>query len=166
MCDFFELTDPRAGESYKSVNARLPIQSGDIVLGDRGYCHRDGIAYVKDCGGDMVVRLNSMSFPLLDSHSQPLHLLPMLRTLKGRQSKEWSVRFEASSRKYTARLCAVRKNSAAAQRAKEAILREAKRKQKRSRPETLKVAEYIFILTTLAKTDFNATMVLELYRAR
>lgn len=162
VCDFFELTDPRAGESYK----KLPIQSGDIVLGDRGYCHRDGVAYVKDCGGDVVVRLNSTSFPLLDSHNQPLQLLPVLRTLKGRQSKEWSVRFEASSENYSARLCAVRKSSVAAERAKEAILREAKRKQKRPRPETLEAAEYIFVLTTLAKTDFNTTMVLELYRAR
>ncbi len=162
VCDFFEITDARGGETYK----RLPIQSGDIVLGDRGYCHREGVAYVKDRGGDVVVRLNSTSFPLLSARNQPFQLLPMLRTLKGWQSKEWSVRFEASSGSYTARLCAIRKSSVAAQRAKERIIREAKKKQKHPAPATLEAAEYIFVLTTLAKTKFNTTMVLELYRAR
>ena len=90
VCDFFELGDPSTGETYK----RLPIESGDIVLGDRGYCHREGVAYVKDRGGDVIVRLNSTSFPLLTPHDQPFDLLPMLRTLRGRQSREWSVRFQ------------------------------------------------------------------------
>ena len=162
VCDFFELTDPGEGESYK----RLPVESGDIVLGDRGYCHREGVGYVKDCGGDVVVRLNSTSFPLLTHQDHHFDLLPMLRTLKGRQSKEWSVRFQTLSGKYRARLCAIRKSSVAAQKAKEAILRAARKKQKRPRPETLEAAEYIFVLTTLAKTDFSTATVLELYRAR
>ena len=162
VCDFFEVTDARGGETYK----RLPIQSGDIVLSDRGYCHREGVAYVKDRGGDAVVRLNSTSFPLLSARDQAFQLLPMLRTLKRRQSKEWGVRFEASSGEYRARLCAIRKNSVAAKRTKDRIIREAKKKQKRPTPETLEAAEYVFVLTTLAKTKFNTTMVLELYRAR
>lgn len=161
-CDFFEITDTRGGETYK----RFPVQDGDIVLGDRGYCHREGVAYVKDCGGDVVVRLNRTNFPLLSAQNQPFQFLPMLRTLKGLQSKEWSVRFETSSSSYTARLCAIRKSSVAAQLSKKRIIREAKKKQKHPMPETLEAAEYIYVLTTLAKKEFNTTMVLELYRAR
>ena len=162
LCDFFEVTDARGGETYE----RLPIERGDIVLGDRGYCHREGVAFVKERGGDVVVRLNSTSFPLMDLDDQPLELLPTLRTLEGHQSKEWSVRFEASSGRYGARLCAIRKSSVAAQRAKERIIREAKKRQKRPTPQTLEAAEYIFVLTTIAKARLTTAMVLELYRAR
>jgi len=163
VCDFFEVTDNRGEETYK----RLPIKSGDIVLGDRGYCHREGAAYVKEHGGDVVVRLNTTSFPLVDAKTgQPFQLLPWLRTLRGRQPKEWSVRFEASSGTYTGRLCAIRKSAAAARRAKERILREVKKKQKKVMPQTLEAAEYVFVLATVATTAFDTRTVLELYRAR
>ncbi len=163
VCDFFEVTDSRGGETYK----RLPIESGDIVLADRGYCHREGAAYVMEHGGEMVVRLNSTNFPLLDgTRGQPFQFLPRLRTLKGRRPGEWSVRFEASSGTYRARLCAIRKSEAAAQRAKQRILREAKKKQKQVIPQTLEAAEYVFVLASLDKTAFNTATVLELYRAR
>ncbi len=54
VCDFFEVTDVSGGETYK----RLPVEQGDIILGDRGYCHREGVAHVLNNGGDVVVRLN------------------------------------------------------------------------------------------------------------
>ena len=163
VCDFFEITDSRGGETYK----RLPIENGDIVLADRGYCHREGAAYVMDHGGEVVVRLNSTNFPLLDgTRGQPFQFLPRLRTLKGRRPGEWSVRFEASSGTYRARLCAIRKSEVAAQRAKQRILREAKKKHKQVIPQTLEAAEYVFVLASLDKTAFNTATILELYRAR
>ena len=88
VCDFFEVTDPSGGETYK----RLPIAQGDIILGDRGYCHRAGVAHALDNGGDVVVRLNSNNFPLLDRHNRSFELLQKLRTLRGWKPKEWIVR--------------------------------------------------------------------------
>ena len=104
VCDFFEVIDNRGEETYK----RLPIQRGDIV-----------------------VRLNTTNFPLVDAKTgQPLQFLSKFRTLPGRQPKEWNVCFEASSGTYTGRLCAIRKSAAAAQRAKERMIRIAKKKRK------------------------------------
>jgi hypothetical protein len=60
-CDFYEVTDDKGGETYK----RIPVQRGDIILGDRGYCHRQGVAHVLRQQGDVIVRLNSTGFPLL-----------------------------------------------------------------------------------------------------
>ena len=163
MCDFFEVTDNRGEETYK----RLPIQSGDIVLADRGYCHREGAAYVRDHGGDVVVRLNVTNFPLMDAKTaRPFQFLPRLRSLRGRQPKEWDVRFEASSGSYTGRVCAIRKSAAAARRAKERIIKIAKKKRKQVMPETLEAAEYVFVLATVDVTVFDTQTVLELYRAR
>jgi len=163
VCDFFEVTNNRGGETYK----RFPVQNGDIILGDRGYCHREGAAYVKEHGGDVVVRLNTNSFPLLDAKTEePFQLLQRLRTIEGRQSKEWDVCFEASSRIYTGRLCSIRKSAVAAQQAKNRIMKTAKKKRKHVLPQTLEAAEYVFVLTTLAKTEFDTQTVLVFYRTR
>jgi hypothetical protein len=62
-CDFYAVTDRKGAETYK----RIPVQEGDVILGDRGYCHREGVAHVLRAQGDVLVRLNSTSFPLLDA---------------------------------------------------------------------------------------------------
>lgn len=162
VCDFAEVTDASGGETY----TRVPVSPGDIILGDRGYCHRRGVAHVLDAGGDVVVRLNSSNFPLLDAEGQALDLLATMRSLDGHLPREWAVQFEENGRRYSARLCAVRKGALAAQVAKERLLKTARKKGKVVRPETLELAEYIFVLTTLRRDDLAAAEVLELYRAR
>lgn len=161
-CDFFEVTDPSGGETYK----RLPVRRGDIILGDRGYCHRAGVAYVLGEGGDVVVRLNSTSFPLTSEGGAPFEFLPVLRTLPGHDPGEWPVGFVANGSAYSARLCAIRKSAPAADLAKKKLLQTARKKGKRVRPATLELAEYIFVLTTLPVGQLSTNGVLELYRAR
>jgi DDE family transposase len=162
-CDFYELTDVRGGESYK----RIPIASGDIILGDRGYCHREGVAHVLRHGGDVIARLNSTNFPLIDAdRDEPFRLLPNLRQLKGCRPKEWAVRFKSGDRLWSARLCAVRKSETAAEKARNKIRRVASRKSQQLKPETLEFAQYVFVLATLDRAIVGTRETLELYRAR
>jgi hypothetical protein len=161
-CDFAEVTDASGGETY----TRVPVDRGDIILGDRGYCHRVGVAHVLEHGGDVVVRLNSSNFPLLDADGVPLELVATLRSLKEHLPGSWAVRFQANGKEYVARLCAVRKSASAAQKAKERLLKTARRKGKTVREDTLELAEYIFVLATPGLDALSAAEVLELYRAR
>lgn len=161
-CDFAEVTDASGGETYK----RVPVQAGDIILGDRGYCHREGVAHVVDCGGDVVVRLNGTNFPLLDEKGEPLDLVATIRSLTGHAPGAWPVWFQAGGRRYAARLCAVRRTAMAAACAKEHLLRIARKKGKTVRDETLELAEYIFVLATPGLNAPSAAEVLEFYRAR
>ncbi len=162
-CDFYELTDVRGGETYK----RLPVDPGDIILGDRGYCHRQGVDYILQRHGDVIVRLNSSSFPLLDPEDdESLAVLPLLRSLEGCRSGEWSARFKLDDRLWSVRLCAIRKSQEAAEVAKKKILRLASKKQRQVQPETLEFAEYVVVLATLERELLNADEVLEIYRAR
>jgi hypothetical protein len=161
-CDFFEITDQSGGESFR----RLPVEPGDIVLGDRGYCHREGVAHVVAAGGDVVVRLNASSFPLRDTEGERLDLLATLRTLRDLEPGSWPVSFEAQGRRWPARLCAIRKSPEAAERARQKILKLASKKSKVVQPGTLEAAEYIFVLTTPGLETFSAAEVLDLYRAR
>ncbi|MHB8784589.1 MAG: IS4 family transposase, partial [Desulfobacteria bacterium] len=162
-CDFYEVTDDTGGETYK----RIPVQPGDIILGDRGYCHREGVAHVLNQKGDVIVRLNSTSFPLLEAKRDvPLGLLAHLRRLRGHQPGEWSVRFEAVGTLWSARLCAVRKSRQAAERAKKKIVQQAAKNQVQLRPETIELAEYVYVLVSLDRDVLDAREALELYRAR
>jgi hypothetical protein len=161
-CDFFEVTDPGGGETFR----RLPVESGDVVLGDRGYCHREGVAHIVAAGGDAVVRLNSTSFPLHDIAQQPIALLPLLRALQGQEPGSWPVLFRARGRWWRARLCAIRKSSEAASLAKTKIRKLAAKKGKRVQESTLEAAEFIFVLATDGLGALSAAQVLELYRAR
>jgi IS4 transposase len=163
-CDFYTLTDVTGAETFN----RVPIERGDIILGDRGYCHRKAVAHVVRRGGDVVVRLNHHNFPLRTGTDKPWRILRHLRKLDGFRPRGWRVHFRAGKKKelYVARLCAVRKTSAAAELAKLKLRREARKEKRELMPETLEAAEYIFVLTTLAREEYSVREVLDLYRAR
>lgn len=149
-CDYYEVTGDKGWETFK----RIPIEPGDILLGDRGYCHREGVAHVLERNADVIVRLNSTSFPLLRAKREAdFEILAHLRRLRGHHEGEWSVRFAAGGKLWAARLCAIRKSQHAAERAKKKILQQASRKQAPVRPETLEFAEYVYVLTSLAASS-------------
>lgn len=162
-CDFYEVTDVKGGETY----TRIPVARGDIILGDRGYSHRKGVAHVLQSGGDAIVRLSSRGFPLLTANQdRRFPLLSRLRTLKQGRCREWAVRFTHEEDHFPARLCAVRKSKAAADATKRKINKEAARKGKRVLPNTLEFANFVFVLTTLDRQVLGTRQVLDLYRAR
>jgi hypothetical protein len=161
-CDFAEVTDAKGGETY----TRVPVQPGDVILGDRGYCHRKGVAHVVEHGGDAVVRLNANSFPLLSADGTAFQLPAMMRSLVGQEAREWQVRFEVNGREYAARVCAVRKSAIMAQRSKERLLKHARKKGKTVSAETLELAGYVFVLATPGLDDLTPEQILEMYRVR
>ena len=160
-CDFYDVSDASGGETFR----RIPVEPGDIILGDRGYCHRAGVAHVVESQGDVVVRLNGSNFPLLDRQGKAVNLLRLLRTMPRDEPREWAVQFEVAGKRYAARVCAIRNSDAAAERAKARIRRAASKKRRQVQPQTLEFAEYIVVLTTLPPS-VSAAQVLELYRAR
>jgi hypothetical protein len=160
-CDHFEVTDQQGGESF----VRLPVLAGDIVLADRGYAHRRGIAYLLDAKADVVVRIRSRN-ALLDPNGQQLKVLTWLRRLKGQQCSECQVGFEGKGQRYPARLCAVRKSALNAARARKKAESKSRRNGRQTQPATLEIAGYILVLTTLPKADFSTKAVLEIYRCR
>lgn len=161
-CDFFELTDRFGGETYK----RFPVDPGDVLLGDRGYCHREGVAQVVEHQADVIVRLNGTNFPVQDRDANAVDLLEMLRTLDGHSPHGWPVWFQASEESYDARLCAVRKSTQAATKTKQRLRKNARKSGRILGDDTLEFAEYVFVLTTLPEDQIATEEVLELYRAR
>lgn len=161
-CNFFEVTGPKLGDTFR----RYPVAPGDIILGDRGYCHRAGTAHVLDAGGDVVVRLSHHSYPLKMANGADFPLLPSMRELSGFDHGSWDVQFTWQGKQRPMRLCAIRKSSEAADLAKLKMRRRAKHHGHALKPETLELAEFMMVVTSLSKEVANAEQILELYRAR
>jgi hypothetical protein len=160
-CDFLQLTNVQGGETLK----RLPVAKGDIVLCDRGYSHREGVAQVLAQEADVVVRLNSGTFPLEEEGGQAIDLVKLVEKLAVGQIGEWRFWFSHGGRRHQLRLCVLRKSEVAAQRAQRKVEKEARKKGRQVRPETLKLAAFVLVLTSLPDS-WPAALVLELYRAR
>jgi hypothetical protein len=161
-CDFFELTDEKGGETYR----RIPIQPGDLLLGDRGYSNARGVHAVVQAKGDVLVRWNSFSFPLQTMAGKPFDALKELSKLPKRGCREWKVCFTHEGQSHNGRLCAIRKGAVATVRAQKKMRQEAVKKQKQLSDEAVQLAGFIMVFTTASADLLSAREVLELYRAR
>ena len=157
-----ELTGPEGGETF----LRHSVCEDEIMLGDRGYAHRTGVASVIDRKGHVVVRINWHNFPLLDPNRQTLDLLALLETVPPSQTGEWEVQFEANERLYPVRLVAWRKPARDAAKEARRVIREATRKGHEPDPRSLRAAHFIAVITDLPREQLPASEALELYRLR
>ena len=161
QCDEVHVTSPTVGESFRNFTVR----PGDIFLGDRGYAHRAGIRHVLAGGGDVIVRTNLTNIPFTHADGTRFALLEKLRTLRGTRIADWVVFIRQDDEILPGRVCALKKNKIAAERARAKILRESSKKGRQAQPETLEAAGYTFVFTTLPRT-VKSSVVLELYRGR
>lgn len=161
-CDHFELTDVHEAEQL----GRFVFRPGEVVLADRGYCHRGGVAQVLDADADVVVRLVPTNFPLQDSAGRRFDVLAKSAGLKPGQKREWQVWFEHQGWLRPLRLCVLRKPDSATQEARRKLRQKAARNGQELQEQTLQSAALVMILTSLPAEDWSTAAVLELYRSR
>lgn len=161
VCDYCEVTDVHGGESL----SRFEFSPGQLIWVDCGYCRAPGVSRVLESGAALLVRWHPKSFPMECVGGHPLNLLERLRRLPNQTVEEWKVQFVYQRKVYYLRLCARRKDPAAAQEARCRVLEKAKTDGRQASPEALELAEYILVLTSLP-AEFSRFQVLQLYRCR
>jgi len=159
-CEEVHVTAATAGESL----TRFAIRAGDVMMADRGFANRRGLRHVVAHHADVVLRMNLISLPLHDQRGQPLSLLPLLRSLAIGQAADWPAWAHDDQGVIAVRVCAYRKTVAQTLAAQQAMQREATKKRRAVRPETLEAAAYVIVLTTLSQPSAQAIM--EFYRRR
>lgn len=161
--DSIELTDVKGTESFKRFAAR----PGEILIADRGYGNRAGMADVARQGAFFVVRFAWPAVPLETADGQPVSLLDTLRSLPEACPGDFPVRFAGpDGNLIDARLIAIRKSEPAAVKARQKALRDRTKKGQASVDlRTLELASYLFVLTNLPP-DLSAESILQLYRLR
>jgi hypothetical protein len=164
VCDFFEITDATGAEHLK----RLPVRKGDLVLADRGYSKRSGIAAVLDAGADVVVRLIPSAVPLLDENRERIDLPGLLKNSLSDAGAilEKPVWIEHGGKLFALRLCALRKTQAATDVARRNAKYERERKGGSVREVTLEYAAFVLVLTSLTAEIVSGEEILALYRCR
>jgi hypothetical protein len=161
VCDHYEVTDQHGGESL----GRFEFKKGELILADRGYCHWAGAAKVLDCGADLLIRWHSKAFPIQQWNGKLFPLMDRLRHLRNGVAEEWRVQFAYKHKRYHLRLCAIRKNRLAAERARRHVELDARQNNSTASSQSLELAEYVLVLTSLP-AEFTCSQVLHLYRCR
>jgi hypothetical protein len=164
-CDHFEIT-PTAGKGTGEDFTHIPIQVGECLMGDRGYARVPGLAYVNDNKGFSLVRIVS-TFPMENVHGERIVLLNLMRTLKKPEDcGEWEVFLRHEGRVIAGRLCAVHKSQEAVEKAERKLKRRDQKQQQRVLPETIELARYMMLFTSIPNDKLTLKEVLELYRYR
>ena len=157
------LTDLKTGETL----CNFEFAPGDVVLTDRGYSHRRGVSHLLKSGGEIVTRYNPHHIPLADAQGQALDVAAWLadcergerRTLEGFLTAPDGTRHQV-----WVHACRLPEQAAAA--ARRRCLRAGKTGKYTPRKQTLFLAEFVMVLTSVAPEVVGAKVILELYRCR
>ena len=116
-------------------------------------------------GADVVVRLAVGQVPLLDEQGQSLEVLAWLKEVAtGTQSR--SVFFEHEGRRFSGRLIASALPAEAAERARDKARKKASNEPRQLKEETLFLAGWLLIFSSLPAQSWSDVQLLSLYRAR
>ena len=158
-----EVTDVKGGETFRRF---APIaKSGELWIGDRGYANPPGIAAITQNGADVLVRYNRGSLPLYDLDGEPLDVRDRLSLLnKPGVAREWAacVHPKATS-PIRGRVCAVRLPPNKAEEARARLKRE---QGADVTPESLVMAEFVVLFTTVPRSRLGTDRIMELYGLR
>jgi hypothetical protein len=159
-CDEVHVSAATEGESL----TRFAIHAGDVIMADRGFANRRGLRHVVRHQADVVLRTSLTNLPLHDRRGRPITLLPLLRAVAIGRAADWPAWVHDDKGAIAVRVCAYKKTLAQTLAAQQAIQREATKKRREVKPETLEAAGYVIVLTTLMQPSAEAIM--EFYRRR
>lgn len=164
-CDELLVSEPKGGEG--ETFRRFAVQPGDLFVGDRAYGVRPSLLHVVSQGGNVLTRFALSNLPLQDAEGRPFDLLGRLHRLKPREIGDWpACTRDDGEGCVRGRVVAVPKSRQAAEQAQQHARRQAQKTGSEVQPQTLEAAKYIFVFTTVPRTDLSATQALEMYRGR
>ncbi len=134
-------------------------------MGDRANANAPGIYHVVSNGGDVMVRAKWNGLQLYDEQGNRIDLIGYLKQLSSHEVGDLPVFIPNDEDFIAGRICAVKKIVSAANHERERILREASKKCRKVKPQTLEAAGYTFVFTTLDQS-IPAKTVPAIYRTR
>lgn len=155
-----EITDAHVGESFKNFE----VQPGDVLIGDRGYCHAPAIKAVEGQEGDVIVRLNQATMPLYKMNEEKLDIYKYIKNPNTSNSIEVEVGAQGEEDKVSGQLHVFELPKAEAIKARKRCKEQARKRGRKPSKEALFLSGYVLVFTTL-KT-LSSEVISELYRLR
>jgi len=162
--EFIEVlvSDVHTGETLK----HFTLGPGDVALTDRGYAQAQGMSDAVKRGAALIVRLNPFSVVLSDATGQPLSLSDALKRQKTETIRTLEVVVQSSDGQDEVRgwVQAYRLSAEQAGRARQ----KCRQRHKTGTPkaDTLYLAGWVLVFTTLAPAVLSAQTIMTLYRLR
>jgi DDE family transposase len=155
-----KVTDEKGGETFR----QFEITPGQLWLGDRIYSNAPGIGWVLAHGSDVLVRYNRGALPLRDPQGASFDVLKCLDDVVVGCPVEHAVRFRVGEGQVAARLLIDRLPPQEAERARVRLRKEQGAGQVTE--ASLKMAEYVVLLTTADAKRMPTERCLRAYRLR
>ena len=156
------ISDVHTGETLKNFT----LGRGDVAITDRGYCHPAGMREALNKGAQLMVRLNPFSVVLCDLAGQPLELGAALKRQHAATLRTLEAVISSASGANEVRgwVHAYRLNAEQANRSRQ----QCRQGHKKCTPtaESLLLAGWVLVFTTLAPAVLSAQTIMALYRCR
>jgi hypothetical protein len=156
------VSDVHTGETLK----HFPLAPGDVAVADRGYAHCQGMSAAVQQGAELIVRLNPFSVVVGDAAGAPLELCATLKRQHMETLRTLAVELRATGGQHAVRgwVHAYRLNVEQANRARH----KCRQSHKKGTPnaESLFLAGWVLVFTTLAPAVLTAQTIMALYRCR
>ena len=162
--EFIEVlvSDVHSGETLK----HFTLGSGDVALTDRGYAQAQGMRDAVKRGAELIVRLNPFSVVLCDAIGAPVSLSEALKRQKTETIRTLEVIIQSSDGQDEVRgwVQAYRLHAEQAGRARQ----QCRKRHKTGTPkaDTMYLAGWVLVFTTLAPAVLSAQTIMALYRLR
>jgi hypothetical protein len=156
------VSDVHTGETLK----HFTLGANDVAVTDRGYGHAQGMRDAVKRGAALIIRLNPFSVVLCNPTGQLLSLREALKRQRGETIRTLEVVLQSSDGTDEVRgwVHAYRLSAEQAGRARQ----KCRKRHKKGTPqaETLYLAGWVLVFTTLSPTVLSAQTIMALYRLR
>jgi hypothetical protein len=154
-----DLTNSKTGESLQHyTNCK-----NELLIADSAYLNIKAIQTLLQHNSHVLIRLQWGRLSLFDREGNPMDLLQQLAKIKPGEVLDLPIQF---SNKVPGRLIALQQTEAATARSQHKAKRKAQQHARPLSSESLEIAKYFIVFTTLEAQTCSATQVLELYRFR
>ena len=158
------LSDVHTGESLQ----RYTLGPGQLVLGDRAYAKAPALVATRTAGAHVVVRMSPQYLKVETPTGTPLDVVAALRAAgtTPRVSLAGQVREARTGQTIPVWLHAHHLSEEQINQARRRAKRQATRRGRTPREQTLFLSEWVIVLTTVPPEELAAEVILDLYRVR
>ena len=158
------LSDVHTGESLQ----RYTLGPGQLVLGDRAYAKAPALVATRTAGAHVVVRMSPQYLKVETPEGAPLDVVAALRAAGSQQqvSLAGQVRAARTGQVIPVWLHAHHLSAEQVNQARRRAKRQATRRGRTPREQTLFLSEWVIVLTTVPPEELAAAVILDLYRVR
>lgn len=161
-----ELTSGRTAEALE----RAAVGPGDLLLADRVYSRPGGLGHLIRAKSDFLVRIGRRSLKLRHADGTPFDLAAALDVSDAQGEHDLPVLVVEGAKPDNApmpvRLVLIKKPPQAAQRARQKALRQSQRGGHDADPLSLRAAEHLMLVTSLAPDKASPRQLGQVYRLR